>query len=237
VRKQCPVCQQSFTPLRADAVTCSARCRVARARWIQTNTPAWPQGVYDLVVVDLPLRWTGYSAKGEERSPQHHYRTMDTPALIRQLTPMFTRIMAKDSAACFWVYGPRLPDTLWIAMESGFTYKSELFIWIKTTKAGTPRLGTGKTTRKVGETAWLMTRGKGLPIRDHGVSQAILTEEGVMPLTIESPRRGHSQKPDGSYHALERLYGEVRRLDMYGRCSRPGWAVWGNDIAEIEAAQ
>jgi hypothetical protein len=74
-------------------------------------------------------------------------------------------------------------------------------------------MGKGKTTRKVGETAWLMTRGKGLPILDHGVSHGILTEEDL-PLVLEAPRRGHSQKPDEAYHALERLYGDVRRLDM-----------------------
>jgi hypothetical protein len=98
------------------------------------------------------------------------------------------------------LHGPRLPDTLRIGTETGFTYKSELLIWLKITKAGTPRMGKGKTTRKVGETAWLMTRGKGLPILNHGVSQRILTEEGL-PLVLEAPRRGHSQKPDKAYHA------------------------------------
>src|SRR4051794_10113677 len=131
MRLRCLQCRSWFEAARDDAVTCSPACRVARRRWIAANTPPWPEGVYDLVVVDLPLRWTGYSAKGEERSPQQKYRTMDVPGLIRQLTPVFARIMAQDSAACFWVYGPRLPDTLRIATATGFTFKSELFVWQK----------------------------------------------------------------------------------------------------------
>lgn len=45
-------------------------------------------------------------------------------------------IMAKDCAACFWVYGPRLPDTLKVLEGWGFTFKSELFVWVKITKKG-----------------------------------------------------------------------------------------------------
>jgi len=47
-------------------VTCSLACRVERRRWIAANTPPWPEGIYDLVVVDLPLRWTGYSCSGAQ---------------------------------------------------------------------------------------------------------------------------------------------------------------------------
>jgi hypothetical protein len=83
----------------------------------------------------------------------------------------------------------------------------------------------GKTTRKVGETAWLMTRGKGLPILDHGVSHGIILTEEDLPLVLEAPRRGHSQKPDEAYHAIERLYGDVRRLDIRGSAICPHRAL------------
>lgn len=83
MRRKCPVCLKSFVPARDDAVTCSVRCRVARQRWLRAITPSWPEGVFELAVVDLPLRWTARSPKGERRSPQHHYPTMDVPALLR----------------------------------------------------------------------------------------------------------------------------------------------------------
>jgi N6-adenosine-specific RNA methylase IME4 len=156
---------------------------------------------------------------------------MDALALIRHLVPMFAKIMAKDSAACWWVYDPRLPESLMIGQELGFTYKGRLLEWTKTTKDGRPHIGLGKTTWKVCESAWLLTRGRGLPIRDHVVCQLISTEEDL-PNVIEAPRRQHSQKPDEAYQALERLYGDVRRLDMYARTRRLGWTAWGNDVED-----
>ena len=88
----------------------------------------------------------------------------------------------------------------------------------------------GLTTRKVAENAWLATRGRGLPFRDH-VSQLIETEDDL-PLVIEAPKRGHSRKPDEAYEKLEILYGDVRRLDLFARHERPGWTGWGNEMRQ-----
>jgi N6-adenosine-specific RNA methylase IME4 len=80
-------------------------------------------------------------------------------------------------------------------------------------------MGTGKTTRKGKETVLLWTRGKGLKIVDHGVRQVIF-----------APRGKHSEKPQQVHEGLERLYGG--RLELFGRRTRPGWTVWGNQIEE-----
>lgn len=181
------------------------------------------------MVVDLPLQWVAYSPKGEGRSPQRHYPTMDVPALIRW-KPKIEAILAKNAAVCFWVYGPRLPDELRVLEGWGLTYSSELLYWIKTARStGLPSIGNGKTTRKVGETMWLAKRGKGLPIRDPAVSQGIFTEEDL-PLIVEAPRQRHSAKPDAAYEALRRLFGDVSRVDMFARRPRLGWFSWGNEM-------
>ena len=125
---RCEECGKSFTPRRASAITCSTRCRVARHRRLHAATPPWPEGTYDLVMVDFPMRWTGFSAKGEGRSPQRHYPTMDVAALIA-LRPMIEQVTAQHCAFCIWVYGPRLPDTLRIVTGWGLTYKGELLTW------------------------------------------------------------------------------------------------------------
>jgi N6-adenosine-specific RNA methylase IME4 len=230
MRRRCPVCLKFFTPTRDDMVTCSVRCRVARHRRLQAITPPWPEGVFDLAVVDLPLAWIAYSRKGEGRSPQTHYDTMDPPALIRLLKPMLAKILAKRASVCWWVYGPRLPESLHVLTKVGLTYSSELFVWKKLTKDGRPRKGKGKTTIKVCENAWLATRGGGLPFRAHP-DQLIETEEDL-PLAIEAPRGVHSRKPEESYAALDRMYGEVRRIDLFGRRGRPGWTGWGNQMQQ-----
>jgi hypothetical protein len=88
---------------------------------------------------------------------------------------------------------PRRPTRLEIHARAGgregwgFTFKSELFVWVKITqKDGRPHMGKGLTTRKFCETAWLATRGKGLQFREH-VSQLIETEDDLR-LIIEAPK-------------------------------------------------
>lgn len=51
-----------------------------------------------------------------------------------------------------------------------------------------------------------------------------------LPLVIEAPRGTHSEKPDEAYTALERLFGDVRRIDLFARKQRPGWTAWGDEV-------
>jgi N6-adenosine-specific RNA methylase IME4 len=214
----CANCRKTFEAVRRDAVTCSPACRKQRERRLRARTPRLPAGIFDLLLVDLPLAWHGFSAKGEGRSPQHHYQTMDIPALCR-LGAKFVPLMARHTVGAFWVYGPRLEELLVSVMPAfGFRYIAEgfdCFDWIKITKDGRPLMGNGKTTRKGKETVWLAKRGNGLKIVDHGVRQVIF-----------APRGSHSEKPQQLHEGLERLYGDVRRLELFARRPRPGWTTW-----------
>ena len=62
--------------------------------------------------------------------------------------------------------------------------------------------------------------GKGLKIVDHSVRQVIFATLGKL----------HSEKPQQVHEGLERLYGNVRRLELFARRERAGWTTWGNDI-------
>jgi N6-adenosine-specific RNA methylase IME4 len=184
------------------------------------QVPTFPPGPFDLAVIDLPLSWRAYSAKGEGRSPQSHYRTLDIATLI-SWRPQIDSLLARDAMVACWIFGPRLPDTLSILNAWGLAYSSEAFTWVKLSPlTGRPCFGAGKTTRKGAENMWLAKRGKGLPVRDHGVRQVIF-----------APRGRHSEKPDAVYQAIERLYGPVRRVELFARKQRPGWTVWGDEIA------
>jgi N6-adenosine-specific RNA methylase IME4 len=67
-----------------------------------------------------------------------------------------------------------------------------------------------------------MRRGKGLKIANHNVRQVIFAPRG----------KRHSEKPQQVHEGLERLYGDVRRLELFGRRERPGWKVWGNQVED-----
>jgi hypothetical protein len=63
-----------------------------------------PTGQFDLIYCDPPLRFNGWSAKGEGRSPQRKYRCMPLP----ELTALpIAGIAATNGILAVWVYGPR----------------------------------------------------------------------------------------------------------------------------------
>jgi N6-adenosine-specific RNA methylase IME4 len=82
-------------------------------------------------------------------------------------------------------------------------------------------MGTGKYTRANPEQCWILRKGKGLRVRDHGV-----------PRLIVSPRREHSRKPDEARSGLERLFGDVRRIELFARERAKGWKSWGNQVPQ-----
>ena len=84
-------------------------------------------------------------------------------------------------------------------------------------------MGTGYTTRKTNEQMIYAIRGKGLKVFDHSVRQGFLA-----PRTAE-----HSEKPDIAMESLERLFGPVRRLELFARKHREGWTCWGNQLPPL----
>jgi N6-adenosine-specific RNA methylase IME4 len=169
-----------------------------------------------LLYVDPPLYWRGWSEKGEGRSPQRKYRC---PPMSELLAIPVEAIAAPNSMMAIWVYGPRLPDTLTLIDRWGFTYKGSCFVLVKIDSKGRPRMGCGFGTRKETETCWLASRGKGLKRLDKGVRE-----------TIFAPRGIHSAKPAEARVRLERLFGDVRRIELFARGAAPGgWTFWGDE--------
>jgi N6-adenosine-specific RNA methylase IME4 len=180
-----------------------------------------PLGPFDLILCDPPLNFDTWSAKGDGRSPQRKYRCMALPELLAM--PV-AEIAAPDAILAMWVYGPRLPDTLALIAGWGFTYVANGFTWVKVTGQGKLHFGTGYYTRKGAEQLLLAKRGNGLKRHDRGVHEVIL-----------APRREHSRKPDEVAEGLERLFGDVRRLELFARTPRPGWTSYGDQLPDAGA--
>jgi N6-adenosine-specific RNA methylase IME4 len=180
-----------------------------------------PDGPFDLIVADPPCHFTTFSEKGQGRSPSHHYPTMDLDWICR--LPI-RKLAAADAGLAIWAYGPLLPQVFRVIERWGFEYKSDLITWEKTTTAGAPAFGTGYYTRKSTEQLLYAARGRGLTRIDRGVPQC-----------IRALRREHSRKPDEVFDALDRLFGPVRRLELFARSRRPGWEAWGNELSLARA--
>lgn len=223
VRARCLACGEPFYAMRDSAKTCSAACRQSLSRTRRAATPPLPPGPFDLIVADPPWHFVTHSAKGQRRSPSRHYQTMNLDWICG--LPI-ENLAAEDAGLALWVYGPLLPQAFDVMNGWGFTYKSDLFTWEKVTRTGDPAFGTGYYTRKSTEQLLYATRGDGLKTIDRGVPQC-----------IRAPRQEHSRKPDEVFDALERLFGPVRRLELFARTHRFRWEAWGNEIAPMESSE
>ena len=87
------------------------------------------------------------------------------------------------------------------------------------------RRNLGYHTRSGAEQCWLATRGRGY--------RRISKSE---PQVVFAPVREHSRKPDEIADSIVRLTGDVPRIELFARTSRPGWSSWGNQSHLFQAA-
>ena len=168
---------------------------------------------YQLIYADPP--WN-YSDKSKHRGgAERHYPTMRLSELEELEVPA-----TDDSVCLMWATYPQLPSAIALLQKWGFSYKTVAFTWAKTYEGtGNFCIGMGHYTRANPEVCLLGVRGRGLKREDAGVRN----------LQVH-PRAKHSKKPDAIRGEIERLFGDVSRLEMFARNRALGWDVWGNEI-------
>jgi N6-adenosine-specific RNA methylase IME4 len=113
-----------------------------------------------------------------------------------------------------WVTNNFLRHGLSLMEWLGFRYVTNA-AWAK------DRFGLGQYLRGQHELCLFGVMGK-LPALNR--SQSTLIGGGLL------PRRKHSQKPSESHDLFEAV-SPGPRLEMFAREHRPGWDVWGNEVA------
>lgn len=192
---------------------------------------------YSLIYADPP--WS-YSNKASNGAATDHYDTMSLLGLKRLAV---WELAADDAVLAMWYTGTHNREAIELAEAWGFTVRTmKGFTWVKLNalaenhinkalEAGEmgdfydflellnqqTRMNGGNHTRANSEDMMIATRGKGLQRRDAGVKQVIY-----------SPLGEHSAKPAEARHRLERLYGDVPRIELFSRSAAPGWHSMGN---------
>ena len=175
-------------------------------------------GGWQLVLADPPWRFKTFD--GKSAVPTQAADPYETMTLDDLMGMNVRGVAAKNSLLAMWVIGSHMEMALRLGKVWGFNYVTDLFVWDKG-----ERIGMGYHTRKQAELCLLFNRGKGLPVKSHGVRQI-----------IRAPKREHSRKPDEQYDALDELYGtDLRRLELFARQQRPGWTAWGLETAKFGA--
>lgn len=183
-----------------------------------------PARHFGVIHIDPPWH---FKAGINSRHPSTKYKTM-TMKEIRALPVM--ELAAPACALFMWSSGVWLDQSISVGKGWGFKYSSRAFLWPKMKKDYDDKLflevdafiATGHTTRKQTEDCLLFKIGKPKRI-----------SKGIREL-IFAGRRDHSRKPDSTFTRIEQLY-PGPYLDIFGRESRPGWTVWGNESTKFDA--
>ena len=175
-----------------------------------------PRHYFRAILIDVPLRYKTWSAKGEGRSASRHYGVM---SFAESLTLPVGELPADDAWLFSWLPAPFIPRIGEQMAAWDFKYSSRAFLWVKTNRRNptTYFTGMGHTTRKNAEDCFLGRRGS--PRRNSA---------GVRELII-APVREHSRKPDEVYERIEEYCGGPY-LELFARNRRPGWVSWGDQV-------
>ena len=172
---------------------------------------------YGTVLADPPWRFANRTGK---MAPEHRRLRRYGTLHLDEIKSLPVEEMALDSAHCYlWTPNAMLPQGLEVLSAWGFKYKTNL-VWHKIRKDGGPDgRGVGFYFRNVTEMVLFGVRGRNARTLGPGRRQVNF---------MASRKREHSRKPDEQYEIIESCsWGPY--LELFGRGSRPGWRVWGDE--------
>ncbi|HEY1309888.1 MAG TPA: MT-A70 family methyltransferase [Pseudolabrys sp.] len=200
----------------------------------------WPFGAlrpfsFDLVVADPAWPWETYSAKGQEKSPEAQYQTMSLDDIAA--LPIGD-LLAPGGALICWATWPLVATGEVQRCMTGWGLPPVTGgAWGKRTASGKLRWGTGYRNRSLCEPYFIAAL-PGAPVVN-GRKFPNLIETMVDELeavSFDGLAREHSRKPDEFYTLLEALSPGARRLELYSRVTRQGWAGFGNEATKFDGA-
>lgn len=205
-----------------------------------------PAGGFGLIMADPPWSYSMFSDKGYAKAPESQYETLPLDA-IKALA--VEALAAPDCLLWLWAVNPQLPQALEVMAAWGFTFKTA-GTWVKRSKHGKVSFGTGYILRSANEPFLIGTRGSPRTTRSTRsavISEALdlvddapsLSECDPWPsslITIEAVAREHSRKPEEAFLACEELMPHSRKIELFSRTHRPGWATWGDESGKFGTA-
>jgi N6-adenosine-specific RNA methylase IME4 len=161
---------------------------------------------YPVIYADPPWRYE--HAESESRAIENQYPTMTLDEICS--LPLDT-ITTPDAILFLWTTSPKLEEGMRVVRDWGFTYRT-CAVWDK------EKIGMGYYFRQAHELLLVATKGS-MPT----------PPPAARPSSVLRAARGeHSAKPDEMRDAIERMYPELPKVEMFCRSPKPGWAVWGN---------
>ena len=174
---------------------------------------------YGLIYADPPWK----QSKGGKKSVRENSsgKPLDYPTCsldeIKEHLRLATESTTENSILFLWTIDKYLFEAQQIAESLGYKLHARM-IWDKIT--GIPA---AFTVRYVHEYLLYMYKGKLTPVAKD--------ERGKIHTVFRERVTKHSKKPDIAYEIIERLYPDLKKLEMYARETRDGWDSFGNEVA------
>ena len=174
---------------------------------------------YSVICSDPPWRYEHAVSTSREIEEQYPTLSLDEIKRLKIGGRAVPDCATTDAILFLWATSPKLAEAMEVIVAWGFTYRT-CAVWDK------EKIGMGYYFRQQHELLLVATRGNPpAPPADARVA------------SVFRERRGeHSAKPDCVYVAIESMYPEAARLEMFARGPRPGWDVWGNEAKTSVAA-
>ncbi len=171
---------------------------------------------YKIIYADPPWQYRVYSKKGQGRSAENHYHTMNIKDIMA--LPV-DKIADKDCILFLWITFPCLKEGIEVMERWGFKYKTCGFNWVKRNKKkNTYFMGLGFWTRSNSEVCLIGTKGQHKRV-SKSVSQ--ICDARIME---------HSRKPAEIRERIVELCGELPRIELFARDKVKGWDSLGDEI-------
>ena len=182
----------------------------------------FPNKKYQVIYADPPWEYKQSGSKKNSRGmAKQHYNTMST----KNICELPINDIKTDTTILFmWATFPNIGEALKVIEAWGFIYKTVAFTWIKkNTKAtDTNFWGMGAYTRANAEVCLIAIS------RGTKATKQVLRHD--IHSVIESPILKHSQKPKEIRMLIEKLLGDVPRIELFARQEIQGWDCWGNEV-------
>lgn len=183
-------------------------------------------GPFNVVVADPP--WDHYGSPDKWAAAGKFYPLM-TDAELAALP--VRRILARKAVVFMWCTSSSLARAIDLLDSWDLHYRGVAFVWCKTAQNGRPIGAQGvrpSITKPLTEfviAGATQPRGRPLPLASESIRQ-----------TVFAPRGRHSEKPEEVQAAIEEMYPNLPKAELFARRWRPGWTCWGNEFSPIPCA-
>jgi N6-adenosine-specific RNA methylase IME4 len=170
-------------------------------------------GKFVVLYADPPWQYENPPMGGSNRSIENHYPTMT----LEEICALPVGDLAHENSVLFmWATSPKLYECMKVLDSWGFVYRTDM-VWVK------DKIGMGYHVRGKHETLLIAKRGELPPPAVEARPDSV----------IEAPRLDHSAKPLEFYDVIDRMYPDVRKIELFGRApkDRFNWTAWGNQAS------